>query len=153
LDKKGDTLASKLDKALASKLLDADVSAYVDVKAITKQYGDEIDSFKALMDQAIQQFQTTGMLDKSQLDMVKRLYDGLFQLVEDSEGFVASLEFRPEGYMLRLHTQVGEKSKTNEVLRTFKPAALEGLTKLPTGQMSYITGTADLEWLKNLMQF
>jgi hypothetical protein len=150
LDKKADSLATRLDKMLSNKLLDADVSVYVDIKAVYKQFGDQIDSFKAAIEQVIEQTQMGGLLDKDQLQLVKRLYEGLFRLVEDCEGAVVSLDFRPEGFMVRLHTQVGEKSKTNELLRTFKPSPLEGLAKLPIGQMSYVSGAADLEWMKNL---
>lgn len=148
-DKKTKNLAAALDKTLAGKLLGADVSAYVDVKALTKQFGDQIDSAKTLVGQALDQLEGAG-LDKGQIEMVKKIYDGIFRLVDDTERFVAGVEFRPDGFMLRLHTQVGDKTKTNEFLKASRPTKLEMLGKLPTGKMSYMSGSADLDFIRGL---
>lgn len=120
-DKKTEVMSGKLDRTLAAKLLNSDVSAYLDVKAITKQYGDQIDSFKKLMGQAFDQMQGLG-LDKEQIEMAKKIYDGLFRLIDDTERMVLGVEFQPDGFMLRIHTQVGEKTKTNEILKGSTPS-------------------------------
>src|SRR5262249_48212464 len=87
-------LDAKLSKELAQRFLDADVSVYVNLATVNKQYGDHIreakDQFFGLMDQF-------GGQEKATMDMVKKIYGGIFQVVEDGRAFVLALDFRPEG--------------------------------------------------------
>ncbi len=146
-DKKTAMMDAKLDKTLAAKLLGSDLSAYVDMKAITKQYGDKIDSVKTFLSQVADQMGGAG-LDKNQAELVKKFYDGLFQLIEDSDKFVAGVEFQADGFMLKLQDQVGEKSKTNAFLKSAKPVDLGAVSHLPAGQMTYMTASPGLQMIR-----
>jgi hypothetical protein len=150
LDKKTEPLSSRLNSALATKLLDSDLSVYVDMKALRKQHGDKLDQAKGAVDQVIQLAQATGNVDKSQIESAKKLYEGLFQLAEDADAVVAAVDFRPEGFLLRVHSEVAEKAKTNVFLRDAASAPFAGLGKLPAGQLIYTASAPNGDLLKGL---
>ncbi len=123
---------------VAATFLAADVALYVDLEKINDTFGDEIKQFRGLIDFA---FQNAGGnipgLDKSQLDTVKEMLKGVFQVVEDGRAFVVGVEFRPEGLNLRLQARFDKESKTGKVLAFEVPDAHAGLGKLPSGFTEY----------------
>jgi hypothetical protein len=149
-DKKTESMAGKLDQAAERELLDPDVSALVDVKALRKMYGDKINDAKTFLDQAIQQAQGFGGVDKDQIESAKKLFESVFQIVDDANSLLASADFRPEGLMLHFHTHFGEKSKVNDFLKTMKPAPLTGLGRLPVGQLTYTSSSGSFSLLQGV---
>ncbi|MFL5339870.1 MAG: hypothetical protein ACJ8F7_06945 [Gemmataceae bacterium] len=149
--KTAESLSARLTGPLAAKLLGADVAAFVDVRAVRKQHGDSIAAAKQALDQALEQAEGAGGIDKAQIQQAGKIFGSLFQLIEDTDQVVVSADFRPEGLMLRLHTQVGEKSKTNAYLKTMKPATLTGIIKLPTGAMAYSNSVPGLDLAQGLL--
>jgi hypothetical protein len=149
-DKKMESMAGKLDQTGERELLDPDVAALVDVRALRKMYGDKINDAKTFLDQAIQQAQGFGGVDKDQIESAKKLFEGIFQIVDDADSLLASADFRPEGLMLRFHAHFGEKSKVNEFLKTMKPATLTGLGKLPVGQLTYTSSSGSFSLLQGV---
>jgi len=150
-DKKSATVESRIAKPFAEKLLGADLSAFVDMKAVYKQHGDQMANARGFVDQAIQAAQGMGGVDKTQVEQAKKILESMFQLVEDTEQLVASVDFRPEGFMLRTYVQVAEKSPSNVYLKTVKPAALTGIGKLPAGAMVYSNSSSNLELAQGLL--
>jgi hypothetical protein len=136
-EKKISSLSSTIAKPLAAKLTENDVAVYVDMKSVQKQYGDQIAQAKQAMDQVIQLAQGMGGVGKDQIEQAKKLYDMVFQFVEDCDAIVAGVDFRPEGALVRLHAQVGAKTKSNVFLNLAKSAPIGGLAKLPAGQIAY----------------
>lgn len=131
-------LDRKLGKEDAQRLLAPDVSVYVDVAAINKQFGDQIRTGKQLLDLVLQQAANAGgAVDKNTLEMSKLIIAGLFQLLEDSRSLIVSAEFRPEGLAFGAHVQVGADTSTNGFLKESKPTAIKDLGTLPAGQMIY----------------
>jgi hypothetical protein len=149
-DKKTESMAGKFDSAAEHELLDPDLSALVDVRALRKMYGDKINDAKTFLDQAIQQAQAFGGVDKEQLEAGKKLFEGVFQIVDDTDSLLVSADFRPEGLMLHFHAHFGEKSKVNEFLKTMKPAPLAGLAKLPVGQLTYTSSSGSFSLLQGV---
>ncbi len=149
-DKKAPTLESRLTKAFAEKLLGSDLSVFVDMKAVYKQHGDQIANARGFIDQVVQSAQQMGGVDKSQIEQAKKLFDGLFQLIDDTEQIVAAVDFRPEGFVLGAHVQVADKSPSNAYLKTVKPAMLTGMAKLPAGAMVYSNSSSNLELVQGL---
>ena len=151
LDKKAAPLSGVLAKPLAAKLTENDLAVYVDMKSVNKQYGDQIAQAKQFLDVAIMAAQGMGSISKEQIEQVKKVYAMMFQFVEDCDALVAGVDFRPEGALVRLHAQVGEKSKTNAALKDAKSAPLTGLAKLPTGQVAYTASASGLETAGGLL--
>jgi hypothetical protein len=134
--KKFDSIEGKLSKPLAKSLLAADVSAYVDMAAVNKEHGDAIKQAQAQLEQALD-----ATPDKNTAEMVKRIYGPMFQAVSDSTAVLVSADFRPEGVLLHVETEVPADSKTNTLLKSWKTMPAAELAKLPAGSMVY-TGLA-----------
>ncbi len=141
LGSKFDSLAGKMSKTLEAKFLSADVSAYVSMTAINKKFGDQIASVRGVLDQAIDGLADQAGLEKSQIELTKKIYEGLFQLIEDSQQFVLALEFPPDGLHLKVHTVVGADTKTDKWFKDVKATPIPELGKLPSDAMFYTGGT------------
>jgi len=146
-DPKTESLAGKLDKALESKFLESDLSVYVDMAAVNKKYGNEIASARQVMEQMLQQTEELGGMPWA-AGFAKNLYAQLFQLAEDAECVVLALDVPPEGFSLKLHGQVGEKSKSNGLLKAAKLTRVASMNQLPAGAMIYSGGTVGRDWLR-----
>jgi hypothetical protein len=148
--KKQDGLDSKIAKETAKKLLESDAAVYVDMTAVNKKYGDQMKQFRQLIPLLMEQVSQSGQVDKSQLEMIKRMTEGIFQLVEDSQTFLVAADFRPEGLSLRTQVSVGADSKSNALLKNAKPTALEDLAKMPANHLGYVSMEVPPELLKAL---
>jgi hypothetical protein len=142
-----------LDKALSKEtlkaFLDQDVSAYVNLKEINKQYGAQIRGFKALLELGLQGAPGMG-IDKKQAEMVKQIFDGFLQILGDGVAAVIGLEFRPEGANLKLMAQFASDTETNAFLKKLKPASLVEISALPVGQLVYSASNFDPTLSKTL---
>src|SRR5262249_42457979 len=95
LAKKGPGLDGKLKKEIAKKLLDADLSAYVDMVAVNKEYGPHIQAGRQMIQ--LISGQAEDQLGKATAEMIQDLLDGVFQFIEDGTAILFTAEFRPEG--------------------------------------------------------
>jgi hypothetical protein len=128
-------LNGKLSPDLARKLLEADVSLYVDTAAVNKEYGDQIQGGRQILELVMQQGDTG--VNKGTMAMARQVLGGAFQAFADSRAFLLAFEFRPEGFAVHGGVQVGPDSKTNEFLKTVSPSELNEVGSLPAGQMAY----------------
>jgi hypothetical protein len=140
-------LDAKLNNELARKLLDSDVALYVNMTDVNKAFGDQIQQARLVVQGLLGQI-GGAQLDKNTLEMVKAMYDGMFQLVEDSRAFLITTDFRPEGLALHLQAQVGDDTKTNSILKIAKPGSLEALGQMPAGSMGYLAMAVSPDLLK-----
>lgn len=131
-------LASLMSKDTLKAFSNADLSVFVNLKEINKKYSEDIKGMKMLAGAA---FANGGMgipgVSKAQMDMLKSVLDGMFQMVEDGVGFVIALDVRPEGMNLKLMSQFAEKTPTAAFLSSFKPSNLDEINNLPGGMMGY----------------
>jgi hypothetical protein len=130
-------LNSKLSREAAEKILGSDVSLYVDMAAVNKQYSDQIQGVRQLVPMLLGQASEKTKMDKSAIEMAQTLLEGVFQALEDSKSSVLSMGFEPEGLTVHLEATVGPDTKTNGFLKDAKPAGLSELEKLPKDQMGY----------------
>lgn len=131
-----------MGEAVAEAFLSADVSVYVNLDRVNDEYGDKIKQFRGLFQLLLQQGGGMGFpgLDKKQMELVKSLYDGLFQALEDGKGFTLEVDFRPEGLAFRVEAAFTPDSTTTKSLGGEKPGKVEILGELPAGKMSYTAG-------------
>jgi hypothetical protein len=145
------SLDAKLSKDDVRGLTEPDVSVYVDLKAINKEYGPAIGQFRqqvtAMIDQVGPLF---GGGNEAMLDMVKSMYAGLFQAVEDGQSALLSVDFRPEGIALHIQERVGADSKTNQVLKSFHSTDFAQFGRLPSGAMFYTGMNVDAKTMQQL---
>jgi hypothetical protein len=150
-DKAAKSLADRADTGQAKKLLEADVGVYVNMAVINKQLAEPIKLLREQIEKALEQ-STAGGADDAALDMNKRLADTLFQAVADSQTVLATWEFRPEGVAGHAEVTVPANSKTNNLLKPARSAALtERLGRLPAGDLLYVAGQLDLPLFRDLM--
>jgi hypothetical protein len=139
LSKKSDqTLASKLDKDDARRLMEPDVGVYVDVAAINKVYGPVIQQFRQQMEGFIDQMGPLfGKGNEGLIEIAKVFYGAMFQVQEDSQTVLLSLDFQPQGLAVHVQARVGADSKTGRTLKTFHRDDFKSLARMPTHQLIY----------------
>ncbi|HKI36940.1 MAG TPA: hypothetical protein VKA46_34125, partial [Gemmataceae bacterium] len=130
--KKYDGLAGKLSKTVAQRLMDADVSVYVDMEVVNKEHGDHIKAMQAEIERAMD-----ASPDKNTAEMAKRFLGPLFQAIGDSKAVLVSADLRPDGLKLHYAVEVAAESKTDSFLHEWKSLPLAEVSKLPGGQMIY----------------
>jgi hypothetical protein len=133
------SLETKLSKAESQKLVDADVTLYVDMEAINKAYGPQIKQGRFILEKMLEQggSQPGGDAMKGMMQLMKGMYGAVFDAVEDGRSALFAVEFRPDGLALHGGVTVTADSKTGGLLKTFKPAAPQTLASLPVGLMIY----------------
>jgi hypothetical protein len=152
LTKKQPGLDGKLSAEIGRKFLDADLSAYVNLAAVNKEFGDQIRGARQFMELAIEAMPAGGT-DKQSVEMAKTMFGSAFQVIDDGRAFVIAFDFRPEGLALHLQAQVGPETKTNKFLKDQKPATLDALGTLPGGMTSYTASTLGEAMMKALAPF
>ncbi|WP_020470999.1 hypothetical protein [Zavarzinella formosa] len=147
VDGKAGGLSAVMSKDTLQAFMNSDVSLFVNLKDINEKFGEQIKNYKMLAGTIFNNGGGLGVqgISKSQMDMMKAMIETVFQMVEDGVGFVLAIEARPEGVNLRLLEQFGEKTPTNEVLKTSKPDKLPELATLPGGQMGYSASRLNLK--------
>lgn len=126
-------LGEKLGKSIAQKFLDADVAVYVNMGAVNREYGPQIQLGRQLAEMGVQQ---SGK-QVGNVELAKKMVGAMFQGLEDSQALLFGVEFRPEGLALRVQDQVGGDTQTNLFLKNLKPTAHTDLGKLPAGAVGY----------------
>ncbi len=141
-------LDSKLARDLAAKLLDSDLSVYVDMAAVRGQFGAQIAQVKEEAEKKLGEAEDVAGLQKQNLETVKKLIGPVFQAIDDTQAIVLAFDFRKPGLAVHASGAVAGNSKTNQFLKNGKPLALEELGKLPAGLMSYSAMQVHPEMLK-----
>ena len=134
-----ESIASKIGKGQGARLLGNDISFFVNLDRLSKDYAEALkmakqqakDGIKDLIEQAPKE-------QKKQLGALTTFIDPAFQFIEDSKGIVGGVDFRPEGLVLSLDDDLRAGSKSSEAVSGIKPAAAKAIDKLPVGQMMYM---------------
>ena len=154
--KKQTGLHTQMSKEQAAKMLAADGAIYVNMKAIYKQYGDQIKQGKEIYKQSIAQLEQMAA-DESQRKLFKlfsKAIDPVFQAVEDLHATLVTLEFRPTGLALHVQGELRDNTPTASLLEDSRPVAFKELDSLPAGSAIYTgmkTSSALFQALGTLM--
>lgn len=136
---KRDGLDTVLEKGLAKKFGERDVAVYVNVAAINKEFRDSIkkthDELDQNLDEIAGQF---GDASKGNIEIFKALVKPVFQAFEDCTAFVATADFRPEGFAFGTVSYFGKETKTANWLKDSKPTAFTSLNQLLTDKSVYL---------------
>jgi len=125
---------------MSATFIAADAAIYLNLEVINDLYGDNIRQVKGLIDFGLQQAEMQGALpglDKKQIELVKTMFTGVLQGVEDAQGLLLSLEFRPAGLHFGVRTRFAADSPTATGLATEAPTPLADIAKLPPGLTVY----------------
>lgn len=138
---KGEGLSKTLSKDVADSFLGTDGSVFVNFAEVNEQYGDQIATFKTLMELGLAQ--GGGNVDPKQAEMMRNFVDGLTQAIKDGSALVLGLDFRPSGLSLNFHFGLAKDSPTAESTAKFKAAPLADFLKLPGGQINHAAAKID----------
>jgi hypothetical protein len=145
------SLADTADPALAKKLLEADVGVYVNMAVVNQQLAEPIKLFREQIEKSFEQG-AAGDAKNAGLDVDRRIADTLFQAAADSQTVLATWEINPEGVAGHAEVTVPANSKTNNLLKPARSAALtERLARLPAGELAYVAAQVDLPVFKDVM--
>ena len=125
---------------LSTAFLAADAAVFLNMDVINDLYGEQIRQVKGLIDFALQQAEMGGMLpglDRKQIELVKTMFTGLIQGVEDAQGLLLAVEFRPEGLQFGVRTRFATDTPTAAALANEAASPLADIGKLPRGQAVY----------------
>jgi hypothetical protein len=141
----------RMSKEQQAKLLDGDLGLYLGMDRLNKEYGEQIKAARAAFDnQLFPQLEQAGALDKTTLKVYKDMVHGAFQGVEDSDGILLTVEFRPTGLMVHLQTEVRSGTPTAKTLKAFQSSPFAELERLPSGQAYYAAERPTPEMLEAL---
>ena len=142
-------LDSKLSKAQAARFLASDIGYYADMEAIGKEYADQIKAFRTQFHEQLDKAaQAVGPDQKAQFELAKKMFDPLFQAVEDAKGGLATVNVHPDGVAVHVDIEARPGTPTADLLKGFAPASLKDLGKLPAGDAFYAGITFDPGMLK-----
>jgi hypothetical protein len=152
--KKQPGLDTKLDKATAARILESDVSLYVDVAAVNKTYGDQIQQAQQQVDTVIGLAASQAPeASKASIEMGKKMIAGFFQALKDSQSFLVTGDFRPDGVAVHVGGRVAAGSPSDSILKGAEPTPLGELRNLPAGQLAYFTMKSDPGMMEALKPF
>jgi hypothetical protein len=131
-------LDGRISKELAGKLLAADVGVYLAMDAFNKDYAEQIKQAREAVDGFLKQAEeNVGQSQKASMDLARKALGPIFQAVQDSQGVLVTLEFRPTGLAFHAQTEIKPGSETAKALAGAKPNAFAGLGRMPAGQLYY----------------
>jgi hypothetical protein len=137
--KKQKGLDERISKEQAARLLGDDAGIYVSMDAVNKEYADQIKLAKESAAEGLKKLAEAAEANqRAALEFMRKLIDPAFQAVEDSQGIVFSLSFRPSGLAVHLETELRPGTPTARVFEGNKHSALKGLDGMPGGKMVYI---------------
>jgi hypothetical protein len=141
-------LDGKLAKDFAAKLLESDLSVYIDMAAVRAQFGEQIaDAKKEIGDKL---GDAVPGLEKGQLELVKKFIGPAFQALDDSQAVLLAIDLRKPGLAIHVQGSVGGATKTNQLLKGLKPSTFDELARLPAGMMNYSAIQIQEGWTKEL---
>ncbi len=125
---------------LSTAFLAADAAIFLNMDVINDLYGEQIRQVKGLIDFGLQQAEMGGMLpglDRKQIELVKTMFTGMLQGVEDSQGVLLAVEFRPEGLQFGARMRFASETPTAIALAAEAPSPLAEIGKMPSGLAFY----------------
>ncbi|MCX7664275.1 MAG: hypothetical protein N2112_01865 [Gemmataceae bacterium] len=139
-----------LTKEQIENFISQDLSIFVNLKEINKRYGDDIKGFKALVGPLLDGLEMGDAqgVSKSQIAAMKGLVDLIFQILEDGNSSIFSIDFRPEGLTLKAIANFGAETSSNKFLKAIKPESFPELDKLPSGHTFYSIEKLDIRGTK-----
>lgn len=100
-------LDTRLSQVQAKKLLEGDFGVYLAMDVFGKQYAEQIKEAKKGIEEALDQAeQVIGKAQAANLRITKELIGTAFQAVEDSQGMLFTVEFRPTALALHFQSEL-----------------------------------------------
>ena len=119
------------------------------MEAVGKEYADQIKAFHTQFADALDKAaQAVGPEQKAQFDLAKKMFDPMFQAVEDAKAALATVQIHPDGVALHMDVEARSGTATADLLKGFAPGSFKDLGKLPAGDAFYAGVTFDPAMVK-----
>lgn len=136
--KKHKGLDERMSKEQAARFLGGDVAVYASMDMLNKEYADQIKQAKESATETLKTIaEAADKGQRSAFQMAQKLIGPIFQAVEDSQGIVFSLEFRPGGLAVHLESELRAGTPTAKALKSSQVSAFKGLESMPAGLIFY----------------
>ncbi len=136
--KKFTGMDQRISDTQARKLLDGDLGLYLSMDAFGKDYADQIKVARKTVEEGLQAAEKAlDRVANSGLEMVRQLVNPVFQAVEESQGVLLTIEFRPTGLALHLQSEARKGSRTSVTMKEFQTLSFAEIAALPEGQLTY----------------
>ena len=134
----GDTaLAKSLPATVQKRFLGGDFGLYVNLKALTARFDNEIDQAKqgffGALDQAGQKMGSPAMME-----MAKTMYGGLFDSIKEADALAFGLDFSAEGLGVDGELTVKSDSATAKRIAGAKAGDASAIAKLPADAAYFV---------------
>lgn len=140
LAQKGVGIDTKISDELLEKYLALDLSVYLSMDLLNKDYAEQLKQMKKLALEELSNNITAGTIEKGQGEVLTKLLHAGFQAGEDSKGFIAGLEFKPTGIALHAQSELRAGTPSSKALAELKQSKFEDIGRLPAGNMFYFGG-------------
>jgi hypothetical protein len=138
LAKKPAGLDGAMSKAQAAKFLAGDFGLYLSMSTVNKDYAEQIKQAKEQITQGLDQAaDNVPKAQKSSFDLIKKMIGPIFQAVEDSQGVLLTVDFRPNALAIHAQTELRNGSTTSTALKGMKLSGFGDLAKMPPGKIFY----------------
>jgi hypothetical protein len=152
--KKQPGMDAKISKELAGKFLAGDIGVFLSMDIFNKDYAEQIKSAKETLEKLVENIENLPAAKEgtaaSSVKLLKNVIGPVFQAVEDSQGVLFTVEFRPTGLAFHAQSEIKPGSTTAKSLKDSKPSAFKELALLPGGQMYYTGIKTDPAMVKGL---
>jgi hypothetical protein len=138
LAKKAAGLDGKMSAPLQKKFLAGDLGLYLSMDAFNKDYAAQIKKAREGLEGLVEQVaDSAGKGQRGAIDQARKLIGPAFQAVEDSQGVLVTVEFRPGGLALHVQSELRPGSNTATALKETHQSEFPELGRMPPGQVFY----------------
>ncbi|GEM_PF-334669 len=128
-----------MSKSQIKSFLDPDISSFINLSAINKDYSKTVEHFKKKIQTEFDNFnKVVHPINPGASAMIRSSMNLLIQSLEDSRGLVFSMDIRPTGFIFHSETELKSGTKTALLFKDCKTETFDGFTKLPAGKTIYI---------------
>jgi len=147
-------ISATMSKSQVKSFLDPDISFFINLSAINKDYSKTVEHFKKEIQTEFDNFnKMLNPINPSASAMIRNSMNLLIQTLEDSRGLVFSIDFRPTGIAFHGETEFKADTKTAAFFKGSKPDAMKDLQRLPSGKTLYMAQQTQSPAIKSLASF
>ena len=130
---KNDVLSQVITGEARERLFEGELGIYLNLAAIQKQFGDQIDQARDAMMKQIEQ-QGKG---NPAGDLGKSFGEAVFKAFKSADGLVFNFDFAPAGLIIRGDATLKKDTEAFKKLATSKTGDAAGLSKLPANLSNF----------------
>ncbi|NBR06645.1 MAG: hypothetical protein EBT92_12850 [Planctomycetes bacterium] len=147
-------ITTKISRIQAARLQAPDLGIFVNLEAIHKDHPHLLKETKKDFESSLKNLESFfGTKKLSGSDIISQLVALTFKGLEDSNGMVFSIDFRPTGIVFHGETEFKANTQTAAFFKGSKPDAMKEMKDLPAGRTLYMAQQTQSPIMKNLASY